>query len=183
MNILFRCLRLGAALSSLTVALVAQSVASSDTTAVDRAISEEISQRFGGDRSAFLGYLRKESKTLREYRAEVASRLEPGRSQDEVHLRLIEIRRREGETDVELKARTERTVAERLHAGASFADVARDVSEARQSAGRGGDLGWLKRGDLQARFATAAFALAPGKASEALVTAGGCFVFYAEARR
>lgn len=178
-----RYLRLGAALSLLTVALVAQTATPSEATAVDHAISEEVAQRFGGDRAAFLEHLRKQDKTLREYRADVATRLEAGRTEAEVRVRLIELKRRDGETDAALKARAERTVLARLQAGEAFADVAREVSEARASASKGGDHGWLKRDQLQAPFADAVFAVAPGKTTAPLVTPAGCYVFFVEERR
>ncbi|HEY1107170.1 MAG TPA: peptidylprolyl isomerase [Opitutaceae bacterium] len=183
MTILPRCLRLGAALSLLTVALVAQTAAPSDTAAVDRAVSEEVAERFGGDRAAFLQHLRKQGKTLREYRADVAARLEPGRPEAEVRVRLIELKRHEGETDAALRARAERTVLARLQAGEAFADLAREVSEARASASKGGDQGWLKRDDQNAPFAAAVFALAPGKTTAPLLTPAGCYVFFVEERR
>lgn len=137
MTTLPRCLRFGAALSLLTVALVSQTAAPSDA-AADRAISEEISQRFGGDRGAFLEHLRQQNKTLREYRADLAARQEPVQSEAEVHVRLIELRRQDGESDAALKARAERTVHARLQAGEAFADLARELSEARASASKGG---------------------------------------------
>ncbi len=177
-----RCLRLGVTLPLLTVALVAQTAAPSDTV-VDRAVSEEIAQRFGGDRRAFLEHLRQQNKTLREYRVDLAARLEPAPSAAEVHVRLIELRRRDGESDAALKARAERTVHARLQAGEAFADLARELSEARASASKGGDYGWLKREDLKAPFADKIFALAPGKASEPLVMFASCYVFFIEERR
>lgn len=183
MTILPRCLRLGAVLSLLTVALVAQAAAPSDTAAVDRAVSEEIAQRFGGDRAAFFQHLRTQDKTLREYRAEVATRLESGRPEAAVRVRLIELKRHDGESDTALKARAERIVLARLQAGEAFADVAREVSEARASAAKGGDQGWLKRDHLQAPFADAVFALAPGKTTAPLLTPAGCYVFFVEERR
>lgn len=178
-----RSLRFGAALSLLTVAVMAQPATSSDATAVDRSVSEEIAQRFSGDRAAFLKHLRTQDKTLREYRADVAARLESGRPEEEVRVRLIELRRQDGESDAALKARAERTVLARLQAGEAFADLAREVSEARASAPKGGDHGWLRRADLKSPFSATVFALAPGRASEPLVTPAGCYVFFVEERR
>lgn len=183
MTILSRVARFGAVLTLLTAALVAQPASSLDTAATDRAISEEIAQRFGGDRATFLKHLRSQDKTLREYRADVAARLESGRAEEEIRVRLIELRRRDGETDAALKLRAEHTVLARLQAGEAFADLARELSEAKASASKGGDHGWLKREHLKGPLADAVFALAPGKASEPQVTPAGCYVFFVEERR
>lgn len=183
MTMLPRFAHLGAVLSLLTAALVAQPAASPEAMAVDRAIAEEIAQRFDGNRAAFLEHLRQQEKTLREYRADVAARLESGRPEEEVHMRLIELRRQDGETDAALKARAERTVLVRLQAGEPFAALARELSEARASAPKGGDQGWLKREHLKAPFAATVFTLAPGKASEPLMTPASCYIFFVEERR
>ena len=69
--------------------------------------------------------------------------------------------------DVEERAR-ERLVAleERIDAGESFEDVARDSSDDTGSASGGGALGFIERGVMVPAFEEAAFALEPGQLSE-----------------
>ncbi len=59
-----------------------------------------------------------------------------------------------------------------LQAGDSFDDVARKYSDGAM-ASRGGDLGWIARGQLLPGFEEAAFALEPGQVSEIVETPAG----------
>jgi len=61
----------------------------------------------------------------------------------------------------------------RLQAGVDFAAVAAEVSEDRETAGAGGDLGPVAAGHLGAEFSRALFALAPGGVSGPVETQAG----------
>jgi parvulin-like peptidyl-prolyl isomerase len=62
--------------------------------------------------------------------------------------------------------------------GADFAMLARDVSEG-QEAGRGGDLGWIARGQLDKVLDTAVFAAAIGRTSDVVtIDEDGSYLFY-----
>lgn len=61
----------------------------------------------------------------------------------------------------------------RIRKGEDFAAVAREASDDRASAARGGDLGELLRSQLVPEFAGPAFALTPGEVSEPVPTAFG----------
>ena len=61
----------------------------------------------------------------------------------------------------------------RLRKGEDFAAVAREASDDKGSASRGGDLGELLRSQLVPEFANAAFALPPGEVSEPVLTPFG----------
>jgi peptidyl-prolyl cis-trans isomerase C len=69
------------------------------------------------------------------------------------------------------KARAEELLAQ-IRNGADFAELARAHS-ACPSAAKGGDLGYFKRGDMEAPFEKAAFELAPGQVSGAIETPFG----------
>ena len=56
-------------------------------------------------------------------------------------------------------------------AGADFATLARDNSDA-ETAGRGGDLGWVAKGQLQDQLSTAIFAAPIGKTSDVVAVEG-----------
>ncbi len=64
----------------------------------------------------------------------------------------------------------------RLKGGADFAAVARENSEDPGSAAKGGDLGWIVRGQTVPEFETAAFSLAPGSLSGLVETSFGIHI-------
>ena len=73
----------------------------------------------------------------------------------------------------------------RVRAGETFAKVARDLSEG-PSAAEGGDLGYIKRGQMLQVIDAAAFALKAGEVSQLLHTGGehgGYHLVYVEDRR
>jgi peptidyl-prolyl cis-trans isomerase D len=60
-----------------------------------------------------------------------------------------------------------------VRAGKPFADVAKASSDDLGSQGNGGDLGWVKKGDMDAAFEAALFALNAGDISEPVKSAEG----------
>ena len=70
--------------------------------------------------------------------------------EDEVHLRLIQLTRNDGETDAQLTVAAGEILT-KLKAGTSFEDLAKEYSkDARKS--KGGDWGWMKRSDFKKEF-------------------------------
>ncbi|MDP7398657.1 MAG: peptidylprolyl isomerase [Lentisphaeria bacterium] len=63
-----------------------------------------------------------------------------------------------------------KTTREHVSAGADFAEVARQISECPVSRSKGGDLGLITSGTMNAAFERAAFALQPGVVSDVVVT-------------
>jgi len=61
----------------------------------------------------------------------------------------------------------------KLAAGGDFEATAKQVSDDKGSAERGGDLGWFYRGQMVPAFEQAAFSLAPGKISDVVETPFG----------
>jgi peptidyl-prolyl cis-trans isomerase C len=92
---------------------------------------------------------------------------------EEVHLRLIMVPTEQAAEDA----------IARLKAGADFATLAKQISRD-ATAGKGGDLGWVTRGDVNPETAAVAFSLAPGSVTALPVqTAGAWFAMKVEDRR
>lgn len=71
-----------------------------------------------------------------------------------------------GGSEAEDKARAKAAEAlARVRRGEDFAKVAREVSEDTASASKGGDLGWVSKGEMVPQFEQAAFALKKGELS------------------
>ena len=177
---------------------------------VDNAVDENIINQFEGDRSKFLAYLRARGLTTRDYRREVEEEIiynymrqqkrksativspvqvqtfydenrEEFYQEDSVHLRLIQLARREGESDAGL-LRGAAEVQARLDVGQKFEDIAKELStDSRRS--RGGDWGWQNRSDLKPEFSDPLFELAKGEATAPIVLEEGVYILYAEDRK
>ncbi len=177
---------------------------------IDEHLSEIIIEQFDNDRSKFLAYLRSRGTTLREYRKEIEediiynymrqqqrkseSVISPVKvetfynenkdkfyQEDSVHMRLIQFRRGDGETDQELRGKAE-AVLNRLKTGEPFEDVAKEVSQdARRS--KGGDWGWIKRSDLKPELSDPVFSLKKGDTTQPIIMPEGAFVIYVEDRK
>ena len=177
---------------------------------IENAVSEELAERFEGDRSKFLAYLRSKGQTIRDYRREVEeniifqymqgqqrksqSIISPVRietyynenkdrfyREDEVHLRLIQITRTDAETDASLMEQGRMIVA-RFKAGEKFEELAKQFSKDLKRS-KGGDWGWLKRSDFRKEFSEVAFSLKKGDASDSVLLPEGAFILFAEDRR
>jgi peptidyl-prolyl cis-trans isomerase SurA len=177
---------------------------------VDQEIANELAERFEGDRSKFLAYLRSKGQTIRDYRKEKeediifqymqgqqrksASVVSPVRietfynenkdrfyQEDAVYLRLIQLTRTETETDETLTQQANQVLA-RFNAGEKFEDLAKEVSKDMRRA-KGGDWGWQKRSDFRKEFSEVAFGLKKGEASKPILLPEGAFILFAEDRR
>ena len=177
---------------------------------IDNQISEIMITQFDNDRSKFLAYLRGRGKTLRDYRKEVEEdmiygymRQQQRKSQsivspvkvetyyaenkdkffqeDSVHLRLIQFRREEGETDQALTTKANDVLA-RLKAGETFDAIAKEVSQDTRRA-KGGDWGWQKRSDLKPELSDPLFKLEKGGVTNPIIMPEGSFLLYVEDRR
>ncbi|MCF7687158.1 MAG: peptidylprolyl isomerase [Cephaloticoccus sp.] len=177
---------------------------------VDRRIADIQAEQFENDRSKFLAYLRSRGTTLRDYRKEVEDdiiysymRQQQRKSQsivspvrietfynenkdrfyqeDKVHLRLIQLNRNSGETDLQLYTRA-MEIKNRHDNGENFEDLAREYSQDSRRT-KGGDWGWQNRSDLKKEFSEPLFELKKGEVSLPVVTPEGCFVLFAEDRK
>jgi peptidyl-prolyl cis-trans isomerase SurA len=180
-----RLLCLAAAIGFSLPQVPAQTVAVVPDSDIDKAIAEEIAMRFEGDRAKFLNYLKKQEKTVRDYRHEVGEKIKNGellKPAGEVRLRVIQISRREGETDEKLIERTNQAILAPLQGGDLFGDLAKKYSEDKRAL-NGGDWGWLKSSHMKKTFSDAAFRLKKGEASPVIVVPEGAFVLFVEDRR
>jgi peptidyl-prolyl cis-trans isomerase SurA len=177
---------------------------------VDQEIANEISDRFEGDRSKFLAYLRAKGMTARDYRKEKEediifgymqqqqrksqSLVSPVRietfynenkdrfyREDEVHLRLIQLSRVDDETDATLMDQAEKILT-RFRSGEKFDELAKEFSKDMKRS-RGGDWGWQKRSDFRKEFSDVAFDLKKGEVSKPILLPEGVFILFAEDRR
>jgi peptidyl-prolyl cis-trans isomerase SurA len=172
--------------------------------------ADELANRFDGDRSKFLAYLRATGKTMKDYDKDTEEDIiyhyelqQQRRSQnvispvrieqfykenkdqfyqeDQVYLRLIELTHANGETDQQLQVKAE-NILSRLRSGEKFSDLAKQISEdSRRS--KGGDWGWRKRSDMKPEFAEPVFALKKGDTTAPIITSDGCFLLYVENRK
>lgn len=177
---------------------------------VDNAISDEIAERFEGDRSKYLAFLKAKGQTQRDYRREKEediifsymqgqqkksqSVISPVRietyynenkdrfyQEDAVHMRLISFNRTEGETDQSLTEKVNVVLA-RLKAGEKFEDLAKEYSmDSKRS--KGGDYSWMKRSDFKKEFSEPAFELKKGETSKMILLPEGAYLIHAEDRK
>ena len=177
---------------------------------VDNAIADEIAERFEGDRSKFLAFLKAKGQTQRDYRREVEeniifqymqgqqkksqSLVSPVRietyynenkdrfyQEDAVHLRLIQLTRTETDTDATLNEKGG-VILTRAKAGEKFEDLAKEFSNDMKRS-KGGDWGWMKRSDFKKEFSDPAFDLKKGETSKLIMLPEGAFVLFAEDRK
>ncbi len=179
--------------------------------AVEDEISALVSERYGGDRAAFLDALAEERLTLDDFRAitrdslavlllrrqEVNQRvrlsptaawdfyrenIERYRQPESLNLRVIALQR--GANDAERAVK--RAEAERIRAaaanGADFAALAQAHSEGARAAD-GGNMGWLAPTALRREIAEAVAALAPGQVSPVIESEDQLFIAYLEGRK
>ena len=91
----------------------------------------------------------------------------------------------EGEAEEELKESEAEaaTVLEEVRGGADFAALARRYSEDPGTADKGGDLGWVTRGQMVPDFEKQAFLLKPGQVSDVIKTEYGFHIIKVHERQ
>ncbi len=95
--------------------------------------------------------------------------------QKKVHVAHILIRtnKKMGETERKAKLTTAQEAYSKLRTGKDFGEIAKDYSEDKISAKKGGDLGWLKEGSISPVFSKTVFNLEKDKYSEPFETSFG----------
>lgn len=86
---------------------------------------------------------------------------------------LIRTNRKMKEPERKAKLTTAQEAYSHIRSGKDFAVIAKDYSEDKISAKKGGDLGWLKEGSIDPRFSKTVFELEPGAVSEPFETPFG----------
>lgn len=95
-----------------------------------------------------------------------------------VHVAHILVRTHKRMTEEERKAKltTAQEIYSKIQSGGDFAELAKQFSEDKISGSRGGDLGWIKEGSIDARFSQRAFETKAGVVAEPFETPFGFHV-------
>jgi peptidyl-prolyl cis-trans isomerase SurA len=101
--------------------------------------------------------------------------------EESIHLRLIMLRPIGDETSDLMRQQVE-NIKNELNTGKSFEEVARKYSQDSRKS-RGGDWGWVTRGDLNSDLAETAFSLKSGHYSDPITIGKQIFVLYVEDHR
>ncbi len=176
--------------------------------AIDDRVNAIIREDFGGDKSAFMRTIAAQGFTLDRIRKmeeekiivqamrsrEVKNEplLAPGAiesyyrkhiqewtANDEVKLRMIKIA---PGSEPEKKRKMAQEIREKLVRGADFADLAKVYSED-STQDKGGDWGWIKRGDLNPEMERVVFQLPTGKVSDVLQLNQTYYIMLAEQKK
>lgn len=165
-----------------------------DDARLDLALEEQ-----GMTRAAFRASVKRDLEAMRILQVKVRSRVkvtdedvkaywqshpEEFRQEEEVRVRHLFVAAPPGapeEQEARARAKAEGLLA-RARSGEDFAELARAESEA-PSARDGGDLGWLRRGAIQADLERAAFGLQAGAVSGLVRTRAGWQILKLEERR
>lgn len=97
---------------------------------------------------------------------------------DQIRLRMIELRKRDGGDPAAVR-QLAREIEAKLVAGAKFDEMASVYSEGSQRRD-GGDLGWVNRSVLRKEFADATASLKPGQRTGVIDLADACFLLQVE---
>ncbi|MBU4461161.1 MAG: peptidyl-prolyl cis-trans isomerase [Verrucomicrobia bacterium] len=178
---------------------------------VDGQINQIVRERFGDNRAAFLSALATDGLSYADYReqirndlrvmllrrqevgdrilvtpSEVRAAYEAGidkyREPEQVHVRLLVVRRGATDGEAAVKLKQARDALDRIAKGEPFADVARLVSEG-PKASSGGDLGWMRPTDLRKELAAVVASLKPGQTGPVVDVGDEYHIVHLEARR
>ena len=106
-----------------------------------------------------------------------------GTIQESVDISHILIQPKAGEEAHKVALEKMKSLRERIVKGEDFAQLAKDNSEDPGSAARGGDLGFMSRGDFVREFEETAFNLQPGELSDVVETQFGFHIIRLAERR
>ncbi len=132
-----------------------------------------------GSSADFIASAQVPEATLRQMYAEG---LDSFRTPERVNARhiLVMTQGKPKEDAAKLKAKAEDILA-KLNKGADFAELAKKESDDTGSGQKGGELGWLVRGQTDPQFEAAAFALKPGQTSGIVTSQFGYHIIQANA--
>lgn len=96
-------------------------------------------------------------------------------SVDQVHAAHILIRKHPMMNDAQRQAMRKKAnaIRDQIKGGKPFAEMAKEISQDKATAHKGGDLGWIQKGAMGQKFSLAAFKLKAGEVSEPVETAFG----------
>ena len=102
-------------------------------------------------------------------------------SEEQMHLRMLVLRKSVGESNPRRKMMEE--IREKVIAGAAFADLARMYDEGSSDQANRGDWGWISKRTLNETLTKEAFKLKPGQLSQIIDIDGNYYLLYCEARK
>jgi len=178
---------------------------------VESRTEEIVRTKFGNNRAAFRKALDKEGLTPEEWQAnlkksmivaflrdrEVDSKVSVSpqdvrtaykkagdtfRTPAQVHLRMIMINGGKTDDEIAVKRKQAEDVRKRLLAGASFEELAKQVSQSAR-AKDGGDWGWIEPASRRPELAAAIIALKPGDISDVIPAGGDLYILKVEGHR
>lgn len=160
---------------------------------IENEFDKVLFEDFDNDRAKFHDFLKSQGKNVREFRRELyeqiivsimrsqkqrtAAQISPERIEnfynenklhfyedEAVKLRIITMRPIAGESSDLMRQNIEKVIAE-IDSGTPFEEVAKEYSQDSRR-DRGGDWGWIQRGDLKEELAEHAFSLGVGEHSD-----------------
>lgn len=164
---------------------------------LDSHFDEYIKSEFHGDRNEFLKYIQNEGKTVKQFRQEQeediivdymqsqqrrsVSEISPAKileyykankskwfEPESVNLKQITLSASDGELA--------KTIVKEAKEKNNFEDLAKKFSKDKNTAKKGGDWGWYKKGELVPQLDTAAFALQKGQVSDPVLIGDTIFI-------
>jgi peptidyl-prolyl cis-trans isomerase D len=131
-----------------------------------------------------VAFLQSAKVSENELQKQYQDSLDSFRTPERVRIRhiLIKTQGKPKEQAPAMKARAE-DLLKQIKAGGNFADLARKNSEDPGSAEKGGDLGWVTRGQMVPNFEKSAFSLKPGEISGVVETEYGYHILQCEERQ
>jgi peptidyl-prolyl cis-trans isomerase D len=114
-----------------------------------------------------------------EIQKEYTANLEKYRKPERVNVRHILVKS-DASNDAAMKAKAE-GLLKQIQSGANFAELAKKNSDDPGSAEKGGELGWIEKGQTVPEFEKAAFTLQPGQTSGLVKTTYGYHILQVEA--
>jgi peptidyl-prolyl cis-trans isomerase SurA len=178
---------------------------------IDEHIDTIIREQFGNDRQAFIRTLAAQGFTLERFRQMEEEKIiiqamrgqqikdrgsivaeprireyyqknrESYTSEEQMHLRMLVLRKSAGETNPRRRMMEE--IREKIISGAAFEDLARMYDEGSSDQANRGDWGWIGRHTLNETLTKEAFRLKPGQVSQIIDIDGNYYLLYCEAKK
>ncbi len=102
---------------------------------------------------------------------------------EKLRLRLCALPKEPSPEDVDYARQRIEEAHDLIEAGEPFDEIAQEYSDDEKTASSGGDMGWVKKGFLEAKLDSVVFSLSPGSMSDIVRTETGFHVFRVEERR
>lgn len=177
---------------------------------IENEFDDVLTEQFGGDRSRFLAFLKRQNKTVRQYRKDLEdkiivqsmrarmrksqSEISPEKieqyyernkflflQEDAVFLQQILLTPYADET-MELLEQEAEKIIRKLKEGYSFSEMARKHSRDDMK-NNGGEWGWIKKNEIRKELENVAFSLNEGEFSDPITLDGNVFILYIQKKK